>query len=136
MSRARHSDDEEASLIDLTPMLDVVFLLLIFFMVSTRVFDPYGYEVELPETKTAPKLSGQSDTLVLIVQADGSAILNGRRLSNDEIPEIPAGSTVVTVRADRAASHGQVMTWMDRLQEAGVRSVTLASTPIENIVSP
>ncbi len=132
------SDDETASLlpIDLTPMIDIVFLLLIFFMVSTRIMEPYGYQIELPETEAAPQQQGQTETPVLSVLADGGASINGERLARDAELTLPASTAEVVLRADRAASHGDVMFWMDRLQSAGIRQVTLASSPVENRPSP
>lgn len=122
--------------VDLTPMIDIVFLLLIFFMVSTRFLDAHGYDVELPETEDAPRQEGVTETPVIVVGADGIATIDGERFEpGDPIPMAEAWSRAV-VRADRRASHGDVMGWMDRLQGKGVTAVTLESTPLEKRPPP
>lgn len=134
----RRRGGDEGALFDLTPMIDVVFLLLIFFMVSTRVLEPYGYTVDLPESEAAPSTEGTTQTPILTVLADGRAVLASKIFAlDDELPlELLAAKQTVMMRADKAATHGDVMRWMDRLHAAGVISVTLVTVPIENAPRP
>ncbi len=115
---------------DLTPLIDVVFLLLIFFMVSTRFMDPRGFEVDLPEAATPEPASGATDIPTLAVRDDGSARWHGASLALGDSVSIAEGTEEVTLRVDRAARHGDVIYWMDELKRAGVLRVTLATAPV------
>lgn len=114
---------------DLTPLIDVVFLLLIFFMVSTRFMDPRGFEVDLPEAATPDPTSGVTDVPTMVVRDDGSALWQGGSLALGDTVAIAEGTEEVTLRVDRAARHGDVVYWMDELKRSGVLRVTLATAP-------
>lgn len=123
------SADEPVVPFDLTPLIDVVFLLLIFFMAGTRFMDPRGFEVELPEAAT-PQSAGAADVPVMVVAADGTARWQGHRLAAGEALDVPEGTSEVLLRVDRQARHGDVIRWIDALKAAGVASVTLATSPV------
>lgn len=114
---------------DLTPLIDVVFLLLIFFMVSTRFMDPRGFEVDLPEAATPEPAAGPTDVPTLVVRDDGTARWQGAVLAVGDVVPVPPGTEEVTLRVDRAARHGDVVHWMDELKRIGVLRVTLATAP-------
>ena len=130
MSRRRRFVEDEASLVELTPMIDVVFLLLIFFMVSTRFFDPFGFEVDLPEADSAPEVTSRTQDLIVSIHADGRATIRGEIYELDgPLPDVTDAAQVI-VRGDRSTAYGKVIAWMDRLREAGVEQAVLAAEPV------
>lgn len=128
MRRKSRYQEADPDSIDLTPLLDVVFLLLIFFVISTKVFDPFGYEVELPESKTAPQQI-QTDIATLTVLANGELQFQQQQFSSIEDFDIKQIGDRVILRADKNATHGAVLKWMDLLNQKGVKQVTLATQP-------
>ena len=123
-------EKEEDFSLDYTPLIDVVFLLLIFFMVSTQfVSFQKRLEVALPKAK-ASVVKEKKKELVIEMTADGRIFLNGRMASlafletylKKEKGKI--GSTVI--RADRSLPYGDVVRVMGLCKEAGVGEVGIA----------
>ena len=131
---ASRTDDE--TMIDLTPMLDVVFIMLIFFIVTSSFIKESGMEVNRPQADTA---SAQDKGNILIaVTADGQVWLDKQavdvrsvrahveRLRRDQ----PEG--VGVVQADQDARTGLVVQVMDQARMAGVDDVALAASTESN----
>jgi len=124
--RRRHRLEDEALIpADLTPLIDIVFLLLIFFIVSARIFDPSGYDVELPESEAAPQRA-PSDLPIVVVQPDGTARIDGEAVDVDAALPFADGLERAILRADKRSSHGDVM----------ITEVTLATEPVESPSGP
>jgi len=120
--------------INLTPLIDVVFLLLIFFMVSTSFTKATQLAINLPEAEGQPAPDRVS-RLELTIAADGSFALNGKPVSNQPIDlrralrnesndnrEMP-----ITIAADGAAHHRHVVTALDAASALGFRKLTIAA---------
>ena len=120
-------DEESRLTINIVPMIDVVFAVLAFFILSTLYLTrTEGLPVNLPTATTA--VSQDEATLTLTIVADGSLFLGDRAVTlealADEVQALiaPGQSAMVTVRADTATPHGQVVTAMDRIRNLdGVR---------------
>jgi biopolymer transport protein ExbD len=120
----------------MTSLIDVVLLLLIFFMLSTRFIDEGRLELRLPEAGIAPDASGQRTAVEIEVTAEGGYRVNGRPLINNS-PETLAtaigratGSdraTPLTIRADARATHQSVVTAMDVAGRSGYRQINIAT---------
>jgi biopolymer transport protein ExbD len=111
---------------DMTPMIDMVFLLLIFFLL-TSVFSIPAVKTELPQSSTAQQV--KQDELTIAVKSDGSVYLNdypvddvhlrmmlGRKLAS-------ADEKVVNVSADKSVDFGRIVKVMDIARESGAESV-------------
>lgn len=107
--------------INLTSLIDVVLLLIIFFMVSTSFIDEAELSINLPEASLAPSVS-QSDALEVLVTANGGYHVGGLELVNTRPETLEralaqlAGADrerPVTIRADARAAHQDVVTVMD-----------------------
>ena len=128
--------DEGANelVLNLTPMIDVVFLLLIFFMVATTFLDPEReIDLELPEAESGEVASETLDQIVINIQRDGTIVLSGAPVDRDQLvsrlrdaaranPETP-----VTIRGDRATRHESVVAVMDACGVAGLYNLAVGT---------
>ena len=121
--------------INLTPLIDVVFLLLIFFMVTTTFTRETRLQVNLPEAE-AETQSTQSERLEIVVSRDGSFALNGQRLVNGKLETLLRGLELeskgnlnlpVIIVADSEATHQSVVTAMDAIGQAGFTRLSIAT---------
>jgi biopolymer transport protein ExbD len=121
--------------VNLTPLIDVVFLLLIFFMVSTT-FDRHAkLKVQLPEADT--KVSQQAtDPVVLSIDAKGKYYINDRQVINTQLDTLKAalqksteGNTDITLllRADGRTPHQAVVRAMDAAAQLGLTKLSIAT---------
>ena len=119
--------------LELTPLIHVVFLLLIFFMVSTTfVSDEGGLAVELPRSENRDLIPEGRD-VALANSADGTKQIDGEVQSLDQLrrrlkltaEEDP--STMVVVRADKELAHGRVVEVMDLVRELGLTQFAIAT---------
>lgn len=121
--------------INVTSLIDVMFLLLIFFMVSTTFLSQPAIKLELPEAKHAENI--RQSPLVVYVDPNGRVYLNDepmemplfsealrRRLADDE-------DKAVVFNADSRVSHGKVVEILDVIKGAGVRRLSFGTKPEE-----
>jgi biopolymer transport protein ExbD len=121
--------------INMTPLIDVVFLLLIFFMVTTTFSRETRLLVNLPEANAEAAESNPSQIKIL-VSRDGSYSINGRALVNSRIEtlvqglEIESGgdrSLPILLIADAEATHQSVVTAMDGIGQSGFTRMNIAT---------
>lgn len=132
MRMRRHRQQEEDTSIDLTPMLDVVFIMLIFFIVTSSFIKEAGVEVQRPQAETAsPQDKGN---ILIAVTADGQVWLDKKPVdirsvrAHVERMRVEQPDGAVVVQADRDARTGLVVQVMDQARLAGVRDVALAAS--------
>ncbi len=117
--------------INIAPLVDVVFLLLIFFAVSTTFLETAGLELTLPTSSSSAKSSPREITIA--VSRDGLLYLEGRLIPEDrlatELRERLAAreEKLVLLRADTQTPHGTVVRIMDLAREAGATGLTIAA---------
>jgi len=115
--------------INVTPMVDVMLVLLVIFMVAAPLLT-VGVPVDLPQTK-APAITEQKEPLVITVNAEGKLFLQNSTVSDDElVPRLQAitknnPQADIYVRGDRAISYGRVMEVMGMVSAAGFTKVSL-----------
>ena len=123
--------EEDDSSIDLTPMLDVVFIMLIFFIVTASFIKEAGIEVNRPDAQTATK-QDQANILIAIA-ADGQIWIDRRRVDVRNVranierlhAENPQGSVVI--QADKQSTNEKLVAVMDAARQAGVYNVSIAA---------
>ena len=122
--------------INLTPLIDVVFLLLIFFMVTTTFTRETRMLISLPEAEGEPVAAEQQAPLELVVSRDGSYSVNGQNLINRDIKTIMAAlrdasegnrDIPLIITADAQSSHQAVITAMDAAGRLGFESLNIAT---------
>lgn len=128
---------EEIS-INLTPLIDVVFLLLIFFMVSTTFTKETQLKVDLPQATTDQV--AQVDMLEIIIKADGSFAINDKALVNAQPKTLRAAvlkesggdlTTPLKISADASTPHQAVITAMDVAANLGFSQLSLTTREID-----
>ncbi|HCW76163.1 MAG TPA: biopolymer transporter ExbD [Candidatus Marinimicrobia bacterium] len=121
---------------DLTPLIDTVFLLLIFFMVTTVFSTTPGIEVDLP--KAAETESPPEKDLNILISDEGIMELNGEIVTMETIePELRRQkdmyrSKILIIKADKMALHYMVVDVMDAAKAAGIDQLAIAADPEEN----
>ena len=134
----REDDGIEEFVLNLTPMIDVVFLLLIFFMVTTTFLDPEReIEVDLPVAESGGEPKETPDEIVLTVVEDGTVYHGGDALTAEAMLELlrrtaqhdPA--TPVTIRGHRRTRHESVVKVMDACGIAGLVNLAVGTTQQE-----
>ncbi len=132
MRRKRHTNNDSAEAdIDLTPMLDVVFIMLIFFVVTTSFIKESGVEVNQPRADTAQQ-QDQANILIAI-RPNGEIWIDGRAVDVRAVranverlrAEFPEGQVVV--QGDREAQIGLLVKVMDQVRLAGITNVAIAA---------
>ncbi|MES0874357.1 ExbD/TolR family protein [Sinimarinibacterium thermocellulolyticum] len=123
--------EEEESNIDLTPMLDVVFIMLIFFIVTATFVKESGIEVNRPEADTATKQ--ERANILIAIDRNGEIWINRRRVEVDALranierlhAENPQGTVVI--QADQEAQTKRLVAVMDAARAAGVYEISIAA---------
>ena len=119
---------------DITPMVDVVFLLLIFFMLSTTFIVSPGIRVDLPQAE-AEALRRERQDLRIKIAAEGLLYVDDQRLSPEDLVErLRAAArtdqdTLVVIEADENTAHKHVVEVMDRAKGAGLHRLAIATRP-------
>ncbi|MCO5174851.1 MAG: biopolymer transporter ExbD [Trueperaceae bacterium] len=135
MSRARLRRGRRLAIdpeLDLTPMVDVVFLLIIFFMVSTTFITvETGLPVDLPDAQMS--VAEPSNLPTVTVMKDGAVYFAGARVSEAELVEMVraeinrSGNSTIVLRADRELPHGTAVRIMDLIKQAGAQRIAIST---------
>ncbi len=134
--KLRSGQRRSASMVDLTPMIDVVFLLLIFFMVSTTFNVAASLKLELPQSHTTTEEQPPKQ-LVVSIDQDGKLFVQREPVEDKDlrrrILNVTKGSKTfpVILRADAEARHKRVVLVMDTLQQLGLTRIGIATVPSE-----
>ena len=121
---------------DLTSLIDVVFLLLIFFMVSTTFERQALLKVDLPEASEVDDRTELPESLELVIDSEGRMYLNDMRLVDSTEATIRAAiqeavgddrSLPLILRADRLTAHHHVVTAMDVAAQLGFQNLSIAT---------
>lgn len=136
------SRSKEEPEVNLTSLIDVVLLLLVFFMVSTSFVRETEISLRLPQAQTQTEPVIEAESLEIIVTETGGYLVNGRALVNSERRTLrtaiertigEARDLPVFVRADAQATHQAVVTAMDVAGQLGFVQISIATvTPPED----
>ena len=129
--RRKASSQEDEAAIDMTPMLDIVFIMLIFFIVTATFVKESGIDVNRPDANTATQQDRAS--ILIAIDDTGAVFIDRRRVELDAVranierlhAENPQGTVVI--QADENASTKQLVAVMDASREAGVYDVAIAT---------
>lgn len=122
--------------VNLTPLIDVVFLLLIFFMVSTSFVKQSQITIRLPEAESTAMVGEPPEQIDIMITEQGTYLVNGRELINNRaetirnaLQRVSAGDTSLplTISADANARHQHVVTAMDVAGRLGFVRISIAT---------
>ncbi len=123
-------------IINITSLIDVLFLLLIFFMVSSTFIEQPGMKLELPESKSATAEKIQD--LILEIKADGTMFLNQAPITLENLKEkfkqlLPSlEEKSLVLKADKNVPHGTVVKVMDIAKLSGLEKLIIATRVEKN----
>ena len=130
--RSRHvSSDQGDAELDMTPMIDIVFIMLIFFIVTTSFVKETGIEVSRPSADTAERK--EQGNILIGIRDNGEVWIDNRQVQPDAIranverllAQSPEASVVVV--ADKASNSGVMVQAIDQARAAGATGVSIAA---------
>ena len=144
---ARLSAARREAGIEITPLIDVVFLLLIFFMVSSNFVQKQVVSVTLPTSEAAT--ASESNTIEIVLNMSGTYFVAGEPVGNERDQLLNALRSVVgsldaqalseqpvEIRADASATHQSVVRALDVCATLGLVRVSLATVPVTKTMGP
>ena len=126
-----YDDKERALSIEITPLIDIVFLLVIFFVVTSKIETNQYLTLDLPESESfSSSLANKSQNIILL--ESGVLVINNQEFSMTEIDMFMAGvaatfseSEVVVISIESKAYHEWVISLMDGLQQLGFQNIQI-----------
>ncbi len=132
---AQDGGEEAITGINVTPLVDITLVLLIIFMVTTKIVMNSSVPLDLPKAAT-----GTSDVQVvfsIVLAADGRALVDNKPISSDDaILQLARDAAVAhpdlraVIKADAAVTHGRVIHVLDLLKQAKVNKIAFGVSPI------
>jgi biopolymer transport protein TolR len=134
-SRSGHTQTALAE-INITPLVDVVLVLLVIFMLTAPVLQS-GIQVAVPKTKTVREITQQRT--VVTIDKDQQVFLNDKPVNLNDLPNIlrsqsttDASNQVIYLRADEKVPFGAFASVMDAVKLAGITNVSIVTQPAES----
>jgi biopolymer transport protein ExbD len=121
--------------INITPLTDVMLVLLLIFIVTTPLIVQAGIKVQLPQAASAEVAPAEGKSVTISIGADGTMTLNEERIA---LPDLAARlpkaiseskSKVVVINADREVQHGQVVAALDAARQSGAEKLAISTAP-------
>lgn len=126
------SKRKKNSIIDMTPLIDVIFQLLLFFMISTTFRDSPNFEVHLPEV-SSDKLIQEDNSWTILITKDGNIVADNIAYTVETILPVMKDKVqtqkgvVLIIEADEEIAHGKVVQLMDLAEEAGIETLQIGA---------
>lgn len=131
MRLGRQSSTSEEATIDLTPMLDIVFIMLIFFIVTSSFVNESGVEVNRPSASHATSQKGAS--IMVAVTANDEIYVNKREVDPERLQAsieqliTDKETAAVVIQGDELAQNGTIVKVIDAAKGAGIQRISLAT---------
>jgi len=131
MKKRRKDDGNLAPEMDMTPMIDCVFLLLIFFMITTVFKNPAQLKMTLPDAFNPTKLDTKQITIEL--DAEGTIAIDGKTVTFDSFDSFLVNekqktqNKSIVIRADKNAKHGEVLKLMRLAKGVSIETIALST---------
>jgi biopolymer transport protein ExbD len=128
--------------INIISLVDVVFLLLIFFTVTATFMDQPALKLDLPEASAEPQQTDSPQSLTVFLTREGELFFGDRPIRSDLLQELimeelKAGKeSRLTIKADRGVVHGKVVEVMDIARRSGIKVITIGTQIPSQNASP
>jgi biopolymer transport protein ExbD len=133
-------DEDGINAINVTPLVDITFVLLIVFMVTAKLIASKSVPLDLPKAATGAELQ---TIFSVTLTADGHTLVNSGAIANDDaITQVAAAANKkendlrAVIQADAAVPHGRVIHVLDLLKQAGIAKVAFAVVPAPPASAP
>ena len=139
--KLRQTSGEDEPTVNLTPLIDVVFILLIFFMVSTTFQRESEIKIELPEASSEP-VEEKEEVLEIVIDIEGHYFIDEQQVVNTELETLKTAirkflgeqtEIPVVIRADRNTPYESVVRAMDATAQLGLLQMSLATNQPESV---
>jgi biopolymer transport protein ExbD len=123
---------EEETRLGIAPLVDIVFLLLIFFMVTSNFDVASGVRIKLPKVEKRI-LDHEKNKIILVIDKSGEIYIEGQKVDLESLKEnletfvLEKGIIQVILQADKDVAHGRVVRIMDLAKTAGADSILIAA---------
>ncbi|MBT1446097.1 biopolymer transporter ExbD [Shewanella sp. JM162201] len=132
MAFKKYAAEHEEAKVDMTPMLDIIFIMLIFFIVTTSFVKPMGIDYNKPESSA--RSSAKSDNILISVNKAGIIKMENRQVDIErltanierKLAETPGAA--VLIQAEGETLHGVVVKVMDEVKTAGVKKISVTQS--------
>lgn len=120
-------------LLNITPLVDVLLILIVFFVVTSTFMEQPGIKLELPKAQTADLQ--RIEKAILIVSADAKLLFRNKEISLSELPAIlrdameESMDKSLIISADKAVQHGLIISIMDIARQNGVEKLVVSTEP-------
>lgn len=118
---------------DIAPLIDVVFLLLIFFMLTSNFMVQPGIRIKLPKTVVSQAL--KRERLAIIVSSEDLVYLNGKIVNDKELEKVLSSYRgkikAVFIKADHSATMGRIVRIWDICKKCGINQINIATSRVE-----
>lgn len=129
--RRKNRKQVEDSALDLTPMMDIVFIMLIFFIVTTSFVKETGVDINRPNAETAER--DEKGNILVAINQNNEIWIDKRRIDLKAVRanierlkiEYPEGSVII--QADKESRSGLLVETMDQIRLAGVQNISIAA---------
>lgn len=135
--RIRSEREDDAPDINLVPLIDVILVLIIFFVITTTFESRSALQLQLPEA-TAEPIAAQTRALSVLINADGRYFIDEQEVLRTDIDALKESLSQaaggdrqrqVVLRADARTPHQAVVTALDALGQSGFRRISIATAP-------
>ena len=129
--RRRYCQEEDEATIDLTPLMDIVFIMLIFFIVTTSFIKESGVDINRPTANTAERK--ERGNILIAITANDEVWIDKRRVdiravrANVERLKAENPEASVVIQADKDSKNGLLVQVMDQARLAGITNVSIAA---------
>ena len=129
--RRRYCQDDDEAQIDLTPLMDIVFIMLIFFIVTTSFIKESGVDVNRPSANTAERK--EHGNILIAITANDEIWIDKRRVdiravrANVERLKAESPEASVVIQADKDSKNGLLVQVMDQVHLAGIPNISIAA---------
>lgn len=134
MNFSNNHQEKEDVTIEVTSLIDVMFMLVLFFLITTTFDSAPGFKVNLPKA-SAKDIVREREDLTIVIGLDNTYAINQKQVTEKElIDRLQAeakinASALIIIRADQQVSHGKVVTVMDLAKQAGFNRLAIATEP-------
>jgi biopolymer transport protein ExbD len=125
--RPRHN----SVVLNLTPLIDIVFLLLVFFMLTAHFVEDQALIVDLPDADNSPAAAEHEEIVTVIISAQGEILINNQQVSDDELVQSlrnaldKSEDRMMRIRGDNEANLGVAVKVLDAAEAAGAKAVDI-----------